>query len=205
VLKTRTPTGRRRHRETQIRVNAAQDLRFIREAMEHSSRFTDVPGTGMIFIGLTAILTAALAEIPNDPNAWLAVWGVELVLAVSLGLGAVALKARSNGSTLFALPTQKFLLGMLPALAAGGVLTSVLAGVERYDLIPGLWLLLYGTAMVSAGAHSVRIIPVQGICFMLLGVVTLLAPAGFGSIGLALGFGGIHIAFGAVIARRYGG
>ena len=204
MLKTRA-TSRRHHRATQIRVNAAEDLRFIREAVENSSRFTDLPGVGMIAIGCTALLATWLASLQSDPRLWLATWLVEGVLAVTIALAAVALKARVNGSTLFALPTRTFFLGLLPALGAGGVLTAILADAGRYDLLPGLWLLLYGTAVVSAGAHAVRIVPVLGLCFMAFGSLTLLAPSGAGDIGLALGFGGIHIAFGAVIARRYGG
>jgi hypothetical protein len=205
VLKTKTPSGRRHHRATQIRVNAAEDLRFIREAVEHSSRFTDVPGVGMIVIGCTALVATVIARLPENAHAWLAVWAAEGFLAVAIGLAAVSLKARANGSTLFALPTRKFFLGLLPALVAGAALTGILADSGRYDLIPGLWLLLYGTAVVSAGAHSVRIVPIEGLCFMLLGLVTLPAPDGYGSVALALGFGGFHIAFGAIIARRYGG
>jgi hypothetical protein len=205
VLKTRASSGRRHHRATQIRVNAADDLRFIREAVEHSSRFTDLPGRGMVVIGCTALVTTWLATVQSDERLWLATWFVEGVFAVTIALAAVALKARVNGSSLFALPTRTFFLGLLPALVAGGALTAILADAGRYDLLPGLWLLLYGTAVVSAGAHAVRIVPIHGLCFMALGGLTLLAPSGFGDLALALGFGGIHIAFGAVIARRYGG
>ena len=201
----KTPTGRRHHRATQIRVNAAEDLRYIREAMEHSSRFTDLPGVGMVVIGCSALLTTVLAGLPGADVAWLAIWVAEGVFAFTFGIAAVALKARSNGSALFALPTQKFFLGLLPGLLAGGVVTAVLADSGRYDLLPGTWLLLYGTAVVSAGAHSIRIIPMMGLCFVALGVMTLLAPVGLGSVTLAAGFGGLHIAFGLVIARRYGG
>jgi hypothetical protein len=204
VLKTKSPTGRRHHRATQIRVSAADDLRFIREAVEHSSRFTDVPGAGMIVIGCTALLATWLADLQADDRLWLATWATEGFLAVAIGLAAVALKASRHGSTLLALPARKFFLGLLPALVAGAVLTAVLADGGRYDLIAGAWLLLYGAAVASAGAHSVPVIPFEGICFMLLGLVALLAP-GLGTIALVLGFGGLHIVFGAVIARRYGG
>jgi len=205
VLKIRATSGRRHHRATQIRVNAAEDLRFIREAVEHSSRFTDLPGVGMVVIGCTALLATWLASLQSDPRLWLATWAVEGVLAVSIALAAVALKARANGSSLFALPTRTFFLGLLPALVAGGALTAILADAGRYDLLPGLWLLLYGTAVVSAGAHAVRIVPILGLCFMAFGGITLVAPSGAGDVALAQGFGGLHIAFGALIARRYGG
>ena len=66
-------------------------------------------------------------------------------------------------------------------------------------------LLLYGTALVAGGALSVRIVPVMGLAFMALGIAALGAPAAWGNAFMAAGFGGLHIVFGLVIARRYGG
>jgi hypothetical protein len=173
--------------------------------MDHSAQFTDVPGVGMMLIGGTALIAAWLAAAAESTVLWLAIWGFEMVLAVSIGLVAVALKARSQGTEVFATPVRRFLRGMIPPLAAGAVLAlfSVRAGLVG-DL-PGMLLLLYGTALLTGGVHSLGLVRVQGLCFMALGAVTLFLRPEAGDAAMALGFGGFHVAFGGVIARRYGG
>ena len=94
---------------------------------------------------------------------------------------------------------------MPPRSAAGAMLSVILDRIGMLGIMPGLWLLLYGTAVVTGGAFSVRIVPVMGLCFMLLGGISFLAPINWGNQLLMLGFGVLHIIFGAVIARRYGG
>ena len=105
---------------------------------------------------------------------------------------------------LFSGPGRKFIAGFAPAIVAGAVLTFVFyrAGVSGF--LPGVWLLLYGTAVVSAGASSVRIVPMMGSCFMLLGIVALLLP-GWNDLLLPAGFGGLHLLFGTIITVKYGG
>jgi hypothetical protein len=85
------------------------------------------------------------------------------------------------------------------------LLTFALHRAALFPLMPGTWLLLYGTAVATAGAFSVRVVPFMGVCFMLLGAAALFAPASLAPWFMAVGFGGLNIAFGLVIARRYGG
>jgi hypothetical protein len=184
---------------------AKDDLRFIRRTMERGAAFTAVPGWGGVGMGLTALAAAALASGQPTAERWFLVWILEALLAVAIGAVAIRRKASRADLPVLSGAGRKFLLSFLPPALAGAVLTVALwqAGVE--SLLPGAWLLLYGAAVVTAGTFSVKIVPVTGICFMVLGVFALLAAPAAGDLSMAVGFGGLHIVFGTTIARRHGG
>jgi hypothetical protein len=193
------------NRPTPLERRAIDNLRFIRETMERAGAFTAVPGWGSVLIGLTALGAAAIAAPRATWVAWLAVWLVEALVALAIALAAMGRKARRSGVPLWSGPGRRVALGVVPAFAACLPLTVALAGAGRFDLLPGTWLLLYGCAVVAGGAHSVAAVPLMGGSAMLLGTVALFAPGGWEDWWMAGGFGGVHLVFGAVIARRYGG
>jgi hypothetical protein len=184
---------------------AAENLRFIRDTMERAGAFTAVPGRGQMAIGVTALVAAHLASRQPGPLGWLLVWCVEALIAVAIGAWGIARKIRDGHTPLSSLPGRRFGLVFLPPLAAGALLTPALylTGVAR--LLPGTWLVLYGTAVLTGGALSVRVVPLMGAAFIATGAVALFGPAAWGDPLLAAGFGGLHLVFGAIIARRYGG
>jgi len=184
---------------------AMDNLRFIRETMERAGAFTAVPGWGAVVMGALALVAVWIASLQTAPEAWLAVWCAAALLSLAVGLGAVVHKTRAADMPLLSGPAQKFALSLAPPLLAGALLTAVLFSAGLTSALPGTWLLLYGTAIVTAGAFSVTIVPVMGVCFMALGALALFAPAGWADALMALGFGGLHILFGILIARRYGG
>lgn len=184
---------------------AVDNLRFIRETMERSQSFTAVPGWGLVGMGATAVVAAILSTRMAAPELWLAVWLGEAAVAVAVALTTMALKAQANRESLLSGPGRKFFASFLPPCVAGAIVTAVLVHLGAWAFIPGTWLLLYGTAVVTAGAFSVSIVPVMGLAFMFLGAIALATPAAWGTLWLALGFGGAHMLFGTMIARRYGG
>jgi hypothetical protein len=181
------------------------NLSFIRSTMERATEFTAVPGWGGVAMGLTALAAASLAGTRTSLTEWLAVWLSASALALSIGGWSMALKARRAGTSVFSYSGRRFVLSYVPPLAVGALLTLVLVRAGLYPALPGTWLLLYGTGVVTGGAFSVRVVPIMGLCFMALGALALLAPSAWGNWLMAAGFGGLHIVFGLIIARRYGG
>jgi hypothetical protein len=181
------------------------NLRYIRETMERASSFTAVPGWGGVLVGFTALIAAGIASQIHDEHKWMYVWACELPLALCVGGLTMKHKARAAKMKLFSGPGRKFTLSLAPPLLAGAFLSVALAREDAVDILPGMWLLLYGAGVVTGGAFSVKVVPVMGICFMALGLVALFIPIGLGNLLMAIGFGGLHIVFGTIIARRHGG
>jgi hypothetical protein len=192
-------------RPVPIHDHAIDNLRYIRETMERAGAFTTVPGWGGVAMGLTAVVAGVIASWQPDRIGWLEVWFVEGFAAVLIGLFSVQSKARAAKEPLFSAPARKFVLSFTPPIIAAGLLTVVLWQAGRFEAIPGTWLLLYGAGVVTGGAFSVRVVPAMGLCFMGLGAVALFAPAAWGNWFLVAGFGVLHMIFGVLIARRYGG
>ena len=183
---------------------AADNLRFIRTTMENATAFTGISGKGYALAGLTAIAAAWIAAQQTLPLLWLAVWLLEATLACSVTLLLSADKARRQGKSLWSGSGRKLLFAFLPTMAVGAVVTLAFYLQGNTVLLPGLWLILYGAGVMTAGAHSIRPVPLMGFLFIMLGSAQLLVPA-TANLTLALGFGGLHLAFGILIWRQHGG
>jgi len=206
MLERRPHRVRRLHsRFRPLPAGAIEDLRFIRETMERSSSFTAVPGWGQVATGIVALAAAYIASRQVSSTAWLKVWLAAAVVAVAIALPAVWIKAQRAGLPLTSGPGKKFAISFLPPVAVGALMTAVIYRTDVISVLPGMWLLLYGAGIITGGAFSVAIVPVMGGCFMFAGVLALLAPAAWGNLLLAAGFGVLHIVFGVLIARKYGG
>lgn len=181
------------------------NLRYIRETMERAASFTAVPGWGQVAIGVTALAATYLAARQPTPRGWLGIWLAEALISLLIAGWLMDRKARATATPLFSGPGRKVAFSLSPPMVVGGLLTVVLFRAGLTGVIPAMWLLLYGTGVVTGGMYSVSVVPVMGICFMALGAAGLFAPAAWSNWLMAAGFGGLHIIFGAIIARKYGG
>ncbi len=192
-----------------LHAHAMDNLRYIRKTMERAGSFTAVPGWGGVAMGVTALAASVVAAHTPSLNAWFAVWMIEGAVAVAIGILAMRRKASRAGLPMWSAPARKFVYSFVPPLIVGAALTLVLWRLGAASTIPGVWLMLYGAGVVTGGAFSVRIVPVMGACFLLEGAVVLFMPPGWGAawndVLLGVGFGGLHVLFGFIIARRYGG
>jgi hypothetical protein len=189
----------------EMQARAMDNLRFIRETMEAAGTFTAVSGWGQVVIGITAIFAALLASEQSTPTEWVLVWAGEAILALLISVWFMYDKARSASLPLLSASARKLLFSFTPVFVVGMVITFAFVERGLSSLLPAVWMLLYGTAVVAAGAFSVRSVPVMGAAFIVAGAVALFTPPGWSTWLMIAGFGVLHIVFGIVIARRHGG
>lgn len=187
-----------------LHLRAMADLRYIRETMEQAST-TSLSGVGLALIGVTAIAAGLLAGVEATSSHWLTVWITDAVVSTLIGVASTVWKARVARLPLVSATLRKFALSFAPSILAGAVLTAALAPTAPVSLLSGLWLLLYGAGVTAGGAFSITLLPIMGLCFMSLGVLGVFGPPAWAAALMIAGFGGVHLVFGAVIARRHGG
>ena len=188
-----------------LHTRAMDNLQYIRETMERATAFTAISGWGLVAVGATALAAGFVAGQQKSFKHWLTIWIAEGVVALLISGWSMDRKARATKTPLLSGPGRKVVFSLSPPLLAGAILSLVLYRSGSTSAIPGLWLLLYGTGVVTGGMFSVSVVPIMGLGFMALGAATLFAPAAFANWFMTAGFAGLHIVFGLIIARRYGG
>jgi hypothetical protein len=187
-----------------IESRALGTLAYIRTSIESSSSM-DVPGMAGIVMGIIGVLAAIVVSLPQLAPHWLGIWLFAAPVALLFGGALMARQIARRGQTRYLGPARKFLLCLCPALLAGAVLTWVLWSTRMTSVIPGMWLLLYGCAVLSASTVTIagiaRLICVMGALFVALGSMTFVLPTTVHTAMLGLGFGVLHIIFGILIGR----
>ena len=185
--------------------HAAENLQFIRHAMERGSTFTAVPGFGGAVMGSIGLVAAIVASMQPTAERWLAVWLAAAAIALAVGVFTMRRKARRIGAPLTGAPGRRFALSLSAPLLAGAAMSVGLWMHGVWALMPSAWLLLYGAGVLTGGAFSVAPMRLLGLLFMALGAVSLVTPPWWGNVWLALGFCVLQIGFGTYIARKHGG
>jgi len=182
-----------------VHEHAEGQLRVIRAAMERAGSFTAVPGWGGVLMGAIGIVAGVVAGRAHEPRDWVLVWLAAAGAAVPIGVAALAHRARTAGVDLAAGVARRFVLSLATPVAAGVVLSAGLLQRESYDLLPSVWLTLYGTGIIVAGIFSIRLLTVLGVSFMVLGAAAAFAPWWLATLLVAVGFGGLHLLTGSIV------
>ncbi len=195
------------HRAAGIALNerAMESLEFIRTTMARSAPFTAVSGAGGIAMGVLAIVAVLVGRTAATDDAWLATWIGSAAIAVPVGFVLMRAKARRHDLALWSAAGRRFAQGFMPAIVAGAVLTFALVRIGAIDLVPAMWLLLYGAGVLAGSSSSVPALAWMGALFMVLGGASLFTPAEWRDLWLGAGFGVLQMAFGIYIARNHGG
>ena len=147
-------------------------------------------------MGAVGVVAGLVAGRTPEPRAWVLVWLAAAGLAVPIGVAAMVQRARAASVDLAAGVARRFVLSLATPVAAGVILSAALLQRESYDLLPTVWLSLYGTGAVVAGVFSIRVVTVLGLSFMGLGAAAAFAPWWLATVLVAVGFGGLHLVTG---------
>ena len=178
--------------------HALGTLQYIRASIDAAGLLA-VPGSAGIAMGAVGVLTALLVSLKPLAEHWLQIWLVAGLVAIAFGTALMVHQVLSRGTALYRGPLRKFLMCLCPPLLVGAVLTWQLWLRAEFALIPGIWLLMYGCAVMAASTLTRRALAVMGALLAVLGVIALQVPVSFQNAMLGLGFGGLHLLFGIFI------
>jgi hypothetical protein len=189
--------------------HAEHTLETIRTLMDRSQRYEHLSGYSGLLAGFTAILGCAILSLnllPFDPRIDFAVvWSAVFAVAFAGHLVITFGRARQRAEPVWSRQARTVLLAVLPSFGVGLVITILMGRLDRLDLLPSLWLLLYGCGALATSFFAPRSIAWLGTTCLVIGVVSLLVFPGHAIVTMAVGFGATHISLGAgvlVIEKR---
>lgn len=208
--------------DNQQPANSVQDIKDIRRIMERSSRFISLSGLSGIAAGICALIGAYLGytmldEYYGSYNSKGFFSGDDFsrlklkMAALAAGTFIVAFissyyltwrKAKKQGLPVWDHTSKRLAWNMIIPLAAGGVF---ILGMLRYDawiFVAPASLLFYGLALVNASKYTLSDIRYLGYCEIILGLINMFF-IGYGLWFWAVGFGVLHIIYGAIMWVKY--
>ena len=203
-----------------------ETLQAIRSMMERSSRFISLSGLSGISAGIVALLGAAaiywnVGMLPFSHKLayyeaarsggrsglpletfFLLDGALVLLLAIAGGIFFTTRQARGKGQPIWGPLTQRLLLNLAVPLLTGGVFILALLKYHLIGLVAPSTLVFYGLALLNASKYTYNDIRYLGLSEIALGLVGLFLP-GYGLELWSLGFGILHILYGALMYYKY--
>lgn len=191
-----------------------QDIAAIRSMMERSSKFLSLSGWSGVLAGVYALIGSAFVHfiLRIDTNEYayseketgymVLTGGVVLLLAVSTAIMFSIRKAAKRNENIWNPIAKKMLVSMAVPLATGGILMLLVLRIGILGLLPCLSMIFYGLALFSAGVYTFSEIRILGAIQIGLGLLGLCLPD-YGILLWAIGFGVMHIIYGAYIHFKY--
>lgn len=197
------------------------DLKEIRFLMEKSTRFLSLSGLSGVFAGIFALFGAMAAYIyfgnsfhysrealfmeGLDENFLFFLFvdaGSVLLLALSSGFYFSWRKAKKNGQKLWDATVIRLFKNLMIPLVTGGLFSLILIYHGQVEIVPAVTLIFYGLAIINASHFVLHDIRYLGFSEIILGLIAIFY-IGYGLFFWMIGFGILHILYGAVMYFKY--
>ncbi|MGV3640927.1 MAG: hypothetical protein ACO1NZ_10430 [Adhaeribacter sp.] len=195
-------------------------LHEIRNIMDRSSRFISLSGLSGVAAGVSALLGAAVVKwylvkqqinygqdlglhLTRDSIFFmLSVAALVFILALCSATYFTARNARKSNHRVWDSKTERMLVNLFIPVAVGGVFCAVLLYHHLLYLVAPVMLIFYGCALINASKYTLGDIRYLGFLEILLGLLTSFF-VGYGLLAWTLGFGVLHIVYGALMYFKY--
>jgi len=197
-----------------------KDISEIRQMMERSSRFISLSGLSGILAGIYALIAAYIAfkiaytfetieyqemlvrNVRGKKLELMLTAVSTLALAIMTGIILTKQKAKKQGLTSWDKTAKKVVLNLLIPLIVGGILVVIFYQNGYIRLIAPMTLIFYGLGLINASHYTYRDIRLLGISEIIIGLIACIFT-GYGLLFWSLGFGLLHIVYGALMYFKY--
>ncbi len=162
---------------------ALADLAEVRGRLATVQRFDGYSGSAAIASGLVAICAGLVQgwlvpqpHTSHDRHAYLTIWLTCLGCALAINYGAILVWRVRNRGAQAAMQFRTVGMSIIPAVAAGGVVTLALVLRGLDDLLPGMWCATYALGLFASRAMVPRDVVAVAAAFGAAAAVLLLAP-----------------------------
>ena len=190
-------------------------LRDIKTIMDRSTRFLSLSGLSGILAGIYALAGAFAVHLIFDKtqSVYLKFGSPTFYLICGIAVGVLLLavltafifskaKTKKTGEKLWSSSSKRLMVNFSIPLAAGGIFGISLLQNGMYGLISPVTLIFYGLALLQASKYTLETIRSLGILFIILGLINCWF-IGYGLYFWAMGFGILHIIYGAYMHFAY--